>query len=204
MQNDAMQSFCFAAMTLVIPVYLGFRNWRENKARQQMAQANGWRYSRRGWKGVFEPVYSIAGTTPGGIVWELTRVQRNRQWFFLWSARKPLLPYGILMIRPREAAVWPEVDLQHNLRQVTIGDEAWQKGYVLLATHEVLGERFFNREAELLFMNWPSWPAPAALEGLVWTREQLSIWVRHHNDWLSLDRIVNVGTTLVENAVQKR
>lgn len=203
MQPDATSSICCFLLTLAIPLYQGIRNWRENKLRQQTADAHGWRYRNRGWNRMFaSPSYEIAGTTAGGIVWELRRVRKKRQLYLLWRSQERLLPYGMLVIRPRHAKNGGNLPV--SFRQVDAGSHRWQSEYVFWTTHNMLSVKYFNREVELAMADWPQWPAPGSLENIIWTRDQLSILVRQHNDWFALNQIVVLGTALVDNAVQQR
>lgn len=204
MQLDPISTNCLCSLfVLAIPLYQGFRNWQENKLRQQTAEAHGWRYRNRGWNRMFAgPSYEIAGTTPRGIVWELKRVRKKRQLYFLWRSQHRLLPYGVLVILPRHEK--QAKDLPVNFRHLDVGSARWQSEYVLWTTHSVLSEKYFNREVELAMADWPPWPAPGSLESIIWNRDQLSILVRQHNDWFALKQIIVLGTALVDNAVQQR
>ncbi len=197
---NAIQIIGLLALVLVIPIYQGVRNWREVRTRQQMAATRGWRYSEQGWKALFKSTYSMAGTTPNGTVWILKRVQRNKRWEFIWSSPNKLLPYGKLLILPREVMITSGYTAQANLRQTSYGSKEWQAEYALLTTHDALGKRFFNKEIELALLNWPRWPALGSLEKVDWSVGELVICGRHQKDWLALDRIVVLGTALIENA----
>ena len=197
---DAIQVLGLLALVTIIPIYQGLRNWRENGLRRQAAMANGWRFTERGWRSLLRSTYSMAGTTPNGTVWEFSRVQKGRQYYFVWFSRNARLPYGTLVILPKGVAVLPEDSGRLNLRTMTVGGDAWRAAYKLLATHDMLGQRYFGREIELALSDWPRWPEPGAMEEVVWRRDGLSIRVRHKNDWLTLDRTILLGTALVENA----
>lgn len=201
-QLDTIQILGLIALVTIIPIYQGFRNWRENGLRRQAATANGWRYTDRGWRSLFRPGYAMAGTTPNGTVWELGRVQQGRTYYFLWSSRTARLPYGTLVILPRSITVLPEHARRLNLRTMSVGSDQWRSAYKLLATHDVLGQRFFNREIDLALLDWPRWPEPGSLEEVVWKRDGLTIRIRQKNDWSTLNRVIVLGTALVENAEQ--
>lgn len=205
MQQDLPQSCLLLALLLVLPIFQGIKNWRENRLRQRTADAYGWRYWNRGWNRVLlRPSYEIAGTTPEGVVWELRRVQRKRQLYFVWSSLQRLLPYGALIIRPRQAGARASNRMKEGAHQVEVGSERWQSEYVMWTTHTMLAQKYFNQEVELAMTDWPQWPAPGSLEEIIWDRERLVIRVRQHNDWFALNQIVVLGTALVDNAVQRR
>lgn len=204
MQLDAIQAIGLLALVTIIPLLQGIKNWRENRWRRHMADAHGWRHSNRGWKSLLGPDYTVAGTTPAGIVWEVRRIQQQRHWFLLWSSRHRLLPYGKMCIRPRQGDKWADWAKREKIHRVTVGSPRWQNQYVLWATHDMLGQRYFNQEAELAMMRWPHWPSPGALEDITWNPDWVVIRVRHHKDWSVLNRIVVLGTALVDNAVLLR
>jgi hypothetical protein len=202
-QLDALQILGLLTLVMIIPTYQGIRNWRENGLRRQAAMANGWRFTDRGWRSLFRSTYSMAGTAPNGAVWEFGRVQKGRQYYFVWSSRNVHLPYGTLVILPRGVAVLPAHTKRLSLRSMAVGSDEWRVAYKLLATHDLLGQRYFSREIELALLEWPRWPEPGAMEEIVWRRDGLFIRVRHKNDWMTINRIVVLGTTLVENAGQR-
>jgi hypothetical protein len=192
------------ALVLIIPVYQGYRNWRAHQARQRMAVARQWRYSSRGWRANFKSTFSMAGSTPSGVIWQLKRVDSDRRLWLVWTAPTRLLPYGTLVILPRHVDRLPAHLDKANLRQMEVGSQQWQMTYELLTTHDLLGQRFFNREIELALLDWPVWPASGALHDIVWQRHQLRIRCRLHTDPLCLEKIVILGTMLIENGVQWR
>ena len=202
-QLDAVQIAGLLALVVILPIYQGYRNWREHRFRKMMADARGWRYTSQGWKVLIGSTYSMAGTTTSGIVWEVKQIKRTQQWTFAWSSRNRLLPYGMLAIYPRHATIGLQRNGQKNLRSLVVGSNMWQAEYVFMTTHDILAERCFSREVELALLNWPRWPAPGCLENVIWNRDELKISGRYHNDWLTLDRIVILGTALVENAAHQ-
>lgn len=189
---------------LIISVYQAFRNWQDHQVRRQMAAAHHWRYSGRGWRMIFRTAYTISGSTPSGVIWQLKRVTSERRLWLTWTAYTKLLPYGQLVIRPRQSDdPFPGVDRRH-LRPMNAGGHQWQGAFTMLATHDVLGQRFFDQEIEMILLDWLSWPAAGSIQEIVWQRGQLGIRCRYHPDPRHLERIAALGTTLIENVARQR
>ncbi len=200
MELDPLYIMGLIILVTVIPAYRGWNCWQEHKSRRQAVESNGWRYSDRGWRMFFSSTYSLAGTTPHGVVWHFRRIQKGQQWLFLWSANNSLLPYGTFRIQPRKAAALLQEDAYQHLRHVAAGSPGWRESYSLTVTHNVLGDRFFSAEVEDALSDWPNWPDLGALEEVIWTKKELVVRARYKNDWPTVNRVVFLGTALVENA----
>lgn len=196
---DLLEIIALLTLVTAVPVFQGWRNWYGHKLRRQAAEANGWRYTRPGLRTYFSSAYSMAGTSPSGFVWHFRRLQRERQWFYEWSSQNNLLPFGAFIIQPRSATTLPWKERFPHLRPVTVGSHSWREAYKVLVTHDILSERFFSHEVELALSHWPGWPKQGALEKIVWEPDALSICVRYKIDWPTIDRVIILGTALVEN-----
>jgi hypothetical protein len=111
------------------------------------------------------------------------------------------LPYGLLRILPRRASV-----TQHThpeLRLVIWHTDRWQHpalaDYIILTSHQHLGELSLSPEVALALSHWPEWPLPGSLEEINWSHDGLTIQVRYFDDWTTADRLVGLGATLVSN-----
>ena len=187
-------------------MYFGVSRWRTHQRRQQATADRGWRYTNTLIKSLFGSVYVIAGTTPNGIVWELQRSQKRGKVLFIWKTSSAPLPYGLLRILPRHASA-PSQD--HPVMRLTIWQhKQWQTSaladYVVLTSHQQLGERFLTPEVALTLSHWPEWPLPGALEAINWSHDMLEIRVRYLGDWVTADRLVALGTALVSSLTSAR
>jgi hypothetical protein len=202
LELELLQIIGLLVLVTVIPLYRGWQFWLLHKSRRAVAEAEGWRYSDQGWRIFFSSTYSLAGTTGSGLVWHFRRDQKGRRWLFDWSSQNNLLPYGVLHMLPQEAGKRRQQKRSPHLRAVAVGSQAWQEQYKFIATHAILSERVFSEEADRVMLEYPSWPAPGALEEIVWNQKELFIRVRYKNDWPTVRRIVRLGTVLVENAAR--
>ena len=198
-----MQSSIFLvilmSLLLGMSLYFTIFSWRTHKQRQRATADRGWRYTNSLIHSLFRSTYIIAGTTPNGIVWELQRSQKKGKLFFNWTTSAAPLPYGLIRILPRRASVSHQ---SHPLLRLTSWQhEQWQQPalaeYVVLTSHQRLGERFLTPEVALALSHWPEWPLPGALESVNWSRERLEVEVRYVGDWATADRLVALGAALV-------
>ncbi len=187
------------SLLLGISLYFTVSGWHIHRQRQRATADRGWRYSNSLIHSLLRSAYIIAGTTPNGIVWELRRSQRKSKLLFVWTTSAAPLPYGLIRILPRRASVSHQ---NHPLMHLTVWQqEQWQQPalaeYVMLTSHQRLGERFLTPEVALALSHWPEWPLPGALEAVNWSRERLEIEVRYVGDWATADRLVALGAALV-------
>lgn len=188
-------------LVITISFYLGFSNWQRHQRWQRATADRGWRYTKSLLRSLLRPTYIIAGQTPNRGVWEMRRVSRRGLLFFIWTTTEARLPYGLLRILPRRAAViWKSQPITH----LTIWqNKRWQEPvvseYVVLTSHKQLGERFLTQEAALALSHWPEWPLPGALEEVTWSHDGLEIQARYFDDWTTADRIVALGTALASS-----
>jgi hypothetical protein len=188
-------------LVITISFYLGFSNWQRHQRWRQATADRGWRYASSLFHSLFHATYIIAGQTPNRGVWEMRRVSRRSLLFFTWTTTDARLPYGLLRILPRQAAViWKSQPITH----LTIWqNKKWQEPvvseYVVLTSHKQLGERFLTQEVALALSHWPEWPLPGALEEVTWNHDSLEIQARYFDDWTTADRIVALGTALASS-----
>jgi hypothetical protein len=69
--------------------------------------------------------------------------------------------------------------------------------YMIVTSHQQLGERFLTAEVAVALSHWPEWPLPGALEQIKWNQDGLEVQVRYLGDWVTADRLVSLGTALV-------
>lgn len=177
----------FLAGVQLLAVMAGQRRYA---AWRRAAEQRGWRFQQRRW-GRWH--YRLAGTTVQGAVWEMYRVQQGGVFLFRWRTFDKRLPYGKLLLLPQGAEVQPE-----GMQRVLLGDGVWQTRFVLLATHQLLGERYVTGAVRQVLAAWPLWPQPGALESVVWDAGGLVINGRFHDNWETIDRMVALGTALLE------
>jgi hypothetical protein len=182
-------------------LYLGASSWQAHQHRQQATAVRGWRYRSNPLKLMFQGGYIIAGTVSSGAIWEMRRIKDKGFLFFYWATTDARLPYGLLRILPRRASV-----TQHThpeLRLVIWHTDRWQHpalaDYIILTSHQHLGELSLSPEVALALSHWPEWPLPGSLEEINWSHDGLTIQVRYFDDWTTADRLVGLGATLVSN-----
>ena len=190
-----------ASLLVVFSIYWIISGWQIRQRRRQKTAERGWRYSQTLLQACFRSTYIMAGTTPNHIVWELRRSQKKGILLFIWTTTFAPLPYGLICILPRRASV---VHQQKPMLRLSIWQhERWQNpalaDYVVLTSHQQLGERFLTTEVALALSHWPEWPLPGALEEVKWSHDGLEIQARYGEDWVTADRLVALGTALVGN-----
>lgn len=195
-----------ATLLIAFSLYWGVSGWQLHQQRRQKTADRGWRYANSLWHSLLRSAYVIAGTTPNGIVWELRRSQKKGVLFFVWTATAAPLPYGLIYILSRRTAPLPTEQPRRHL--AIWQHERWQNpalvDYVVLTSHQQLGERFLTTEAAVALSYWPEWPLPGALEEIMWNDAGLEIRARYLGDWITADRLVALGTALVSNMAARR
>jgi hypothetical protein len=193
-------------LAVVIASYAVAVSWRVHLVRQQGAATRQWRYRSSLIKSLFKSVFVMAGTSPSGVVWEVRQVRRNGRSYLHWSTHHSRLPYGLIRITPRRAAI-AQVGEPH-IRLTTWHNETWSNpslvDYAILTSHQQLGDRFLTQEIALTLMHWPEWPLPGALEEVLWSRDHLDVQVRYFSDWATLDRTVALGVSFAESLTHHR
>ena len=196
-QADLKQIFAILIMLLlVVQAAIGLAGQRHYLAWQAEAGKRGWRFQSQPWWRRWRRQYRLAGTTAQGAVWELRREQRGGVFLFRWVTYDKPLPYGTLLLLPQARALAePE---RHGLQRVLMGDRVWQTRFLLLSTHQLLGERHITPMVQEMLAGWPFWPQAGALEEVRWEGGVLVINGRFDRNWATIDRIVALGTALVE------
>ena len=183
-------------------IYLAVSSWKTHQQRRQKTAERGWRYTNTLLQSLRHTSYTIAGTTPNGIIWEMQRNQKKDKLLFTWITESAPLPYGLIHVLPRQASVSQQGHLP-TIQLLIWQHERWQNpalsDYVIFTSHQQLGERFLTSEVALALSHWPGWPFPGALEEIKWSQKSLEIQVRYLGDWTTADRLVALGTALVSN-----
>jgi hypothetical protein len=189
-------------LLLAISLYVGFSRWQRHQQRQRGTAERGWRYTSSLLHSLLRPHYVIAGHTPTRVIWEMRRTSQRGLLLFIWTTSGARLPYGLIRILPRRAAVSRTNPLPIHL--AVWQNKSWQQpvlsDYIVLTSHQQLGERFLTQEVALALSHWPEWPLPGALESVTWDPHILEIQVRHFDDWATADRLVALGTALVTSS----
>ena len=187
-------------IVVTIGGYTAVNNWRIHQEWQREATQRGWRYTTVRWKQFFsKPSYRIAGTTTNGIVWELHRPMDKGQLRISWHTHKAHLPYGTLTIFP-EGSKRPLSNNLVPLKQKTMSAKlpTWPGNYLIFTSHTQLATRSFSESVANLLQQYPEWPQNGSLEKLIWRPNSLSIVCLYQNGWTTIDRMVTLGTTLVQ------
>lgn len=188
-------------LLLLVQAVIGFASQQHYAAWLAEARKRGWRFQPQPWWRRWRRQYRLAGTTPQGAVWELRRVQRSGVFLFRWVTYDKPLPYGSLLLLPQARAL--AEPKQRDLQPVQLEDVSWQARFLLLATHQRLGERYVGVAVRHFLHMWPLWPQVGALEDVQWNQTRLLINGRFDRNWETIDRIVALGTALVEEAVEE-
>ncbi|MEM7117431.1 MAG: hypothetical protein AAF614_33675 [Chloroflexota bacterium] len=184
-------------LSLAVVGWLFWLNYKHIRQWQAAAQTRGWRYRQSIWQ---RRNYGLAGSTAEGVIWELERVQRNGYYLYRWRTFSCLLPFGSLVILPRaQVATTGE-----RGRTVAIGSDEWQARFVVYTSHDQLAEWIISPEVEKAIRAWPIWPEMGAVERIVWNQNRLEIYGRFQRDWVTLDRMVTFGETLVASLIAAR
>jgi len=190
-------------LAIAISIYLGFSRWQRHLQRQRGTAKRGWRYTNSLFHSLFRTNYVIAGQIPARSIWEMRRTHKRGLLLFVWTTSDARLPYGLIRILPRRAAV--NHSGQPAIQLAVWQNKSWQQpilsDYVVLTSHQQLGERFLTQEVALALSHWPEWPLPGALEEVTWDPHILEIQVRYFDDWATVDRLVALGTALVNSPV---
>jgi len=190
-------------LVIAISIYLGFSRRQRHLQRQRGTAKRGWRYTNSLLHSLFRTDYVIAGRIPDRTIWEMRRTHKRGLLLFIWTTSDAPLPYGLIRIRPRRAAT--AHSSQPDIQLAVWQNKSWQQpilsDYMVLTSHQQLGDRFLTQEVALALSYWPEWPLPGALEEVTWDHHILEIQVRHFDDWATVDRLVILGTALVSSPV---
>jgi hypothetical protein len=189
----------FFLLVSILPIYIMILNWRRQLTRQREAAVRGWRYQVNGWQDYIRPKYLFTGTTAKGVVWELKRLWQSGELVYRWLTLDVPAPYGMLVIMPREtAAIHKFDDMPVLIRPIRYESDVWQDAYVIFTSHKRLAQKLLSQAVEADLHQWPRWPAPGALDRIVWDQNSLQIFGRYQNDWALLERIVALGVKIAE------
>ncbi|VAW42742.1 hypothetical protein MNBD_CHLOROFLEXI01-3216 [hydrothermal vent metagenome] len=195
---------------LIVVVIAGFTavsNWRTHQEWRREATQRGWRYTTVRWKQFAKPSYRIAGTTANGIVWELHRSMHKGQLRFSWQTNDAHLPYGTLAMFPmgskQLAPVKTEGPLYNNLeplkqKAMPAKPPTWPDKYLIFASHNQLAAHLLLESVANVLNQYPDWPQNGSLEKLTWNPNRLFIVCLYKNEWTALDKLVALGTALVQ------
>lgn len=199
-QADLKQIFAMLiVLLLAVQAFIGLAGQRHYLAWRTEAGKRGWRFQPQPWWRRWRRHYRLAGTTAQGAVWELRREQQGGVFLFRWVTYDKPLPYGTLLLLPQARALAePE---RRGLQRVLLGDGVWQTRFLLLATHQLLGERHMTLPVQGMLADWPLWPQAGALEEVRWEGGMLVINGRFDRNWATIDRIVALGTALLGGVV---
>lgn len=184
-------------MAILSLVYFGYQQRDKHQRRFLVAQAQGWRYSPRGWRMFVRGDYYLVGSTPTGIIWELRCVRVGPQLLWCWNTSSVSFKQGFLQIWSRKSLF--EAPLPPNLLKheaTNIGSEAWQDVFLLLTTHQFKAKTYITPQLEGMMLAWPYWPQPGSFKMLSWVGGSLQIYGRYQDSWEATERIVALGTTL--------
>lgn len=191
--SAATPSLFFVLLVLLLFATIGgsiWLNYTHNRRWYQEATKRGWFYTQALWR---RRKYHLAGTTANGVVWELSRIERDEHFYYRWLTHSRPLPFGSLTILPRAKVT---VSGQPS-RSIAVGSAAWQARFAVFASHDQLAVRTVVPEVELELTDWPLWPELGSLERVVWNQHRLEIYGRFQRDWITLDRLVALGEALV-------
>ena len=177
--------------------YAAYRQWWTHGQRRVAAEANGWRYQPKGWQSWVINEYSIVGSTPNGIIWELKRVRNGDNFYFSWKTENAKFAHGFLQIRPRlsvQHANLADDLIKHQVQN--LGSEKWRGTYVVFTTHQFSVPKYMTPELQEAMLCWPEWSEPGALEFVHWQGHVLEINGRYQDDWQNIERLVALGTLL--------
>ncbi|GAB4273356.1 MAG: hypothetical protein Kow0080_20860 [Candidatus Promineifilaceae bacterium] len=180
--------------------YLGWRNWTRHKQQRILAEKRGWHYAVTGLPALWRRKLTITGTTPTGVHWQLKQLRRYQQAFFEWRTQDVTLPYGTLVLKPAHPAAPKRLLSNQTLRPYPVPSELWNSEFVLLVSHNSLGQRYFTAQTEYAMRKWPRWPTPGSLEEVIWNKNGLTVLGRSAAGWELLERLVTLGTIMAEQA----
>ncbi|MCP4362438.1 MAG: hypothetical protein GY796_30905 [Chloroflexi bacterium] len=186
-------------LALVTAVYTVSHNWRQHQERSQQAQLRGWRYAASDWRYFLKPHFQLAGTTPTGKIWEMNQRWQNGRLLFVWQTKSTRLPYGIIKILPSQfklESAPSQFPMKLHLLQPFVKD--WPDTLQIFTSHDQLAHTFFGPAIIKKLYPFPVWPERGSLQGLVWQQNTLLIVGHFENGWEVLDRIVALGTALIE------
>lgn len=186
--------------SVIAAAYLSWRNWNRHKQQRILAEKRGWQYAVGGIRALWQRKLAITGTTPTGVKWQLKQLRRYQQAFFEWHTKDIMLPYGTLVLKPAHPAAPKRLLSNQALRPYPIPGELWNSEFVLLVTHNSLGERYFTAQTKRAMRTWPRWPAPGSLEEVIWNTQELTILGRSAAGWELLERLVTLGTIMADQA----
>jgi hypothetical protein len=186
--------------SIMAAAYLSWRNWNRHKQQRVLAEKRGWQYAVGGIRALWQRKLTITGTTPTGVRWQLKQLRRYQQAFFEWHTKDVTLPYGTLVLKPAHPAAPKRWLSNQALRPYPIPSELWNSEFVLLVTHNSLGQRYFTTQTERAMRKWPRWPAPGSLEEVIWNKQGLTVLGRSAAGWELLERLVTLGTIMADQA----
>lgn len=195
-----MGTVLLAGLFLIVVALAGYtavHNKRISQERTQKARERGWRYTPLNWTQLIKPEFKLAGRTHSGAIWELQRFWRDGKLLLNWQTHSASLPYGVVGILPVQTSALPATS-PFKTYTVSASIPAWPETYQLFTSHNRLAHLFFTEPISRLLQQYPVWPEKGSLEQLIWVQKSLSIVCLYEDDWDVLERIVALGSTLVE------
>ena len=187
-------------ITLIIASLWGGWNWRTHHERQHAAEKRNWRYQPGFVAAVLGRPFRVAGSTPSGAIWEMEPRKNNGRFTFHWHSKEAHLPYGKLIILPRDMAATTSLPEMHAHE---VGSRHWQARFVTFVTHDQLAENFITTTLENDLKSWPDWPQPGALLKISITSTDLTIIAHQQSGWLGRDRLAALGDALTTTLAAK-
>ncbi len=186
-------------LVLVTAVYTVSHNWRIHQKRSEEAKSRDWRYTALGWRQILKPHFQLAGTTTTGEIWEMNRRWQNGQLLLVWQTYSARLPYGIVKISSRlSKSERDPSQFSIKLHLIQPPTKDWPDTYQIFTSHDQLAKPFIEPVVVKTLCQFSLWPEKGSLQKLVWHRDSLLIVCRFENGWEVLDRIVTLGTALME------
>lgn len=195
-----MTTFLLIGLILIVVLIAGYtavHNHNKYQERSQQASRRGWRYTPLNWTQLIKPQFKLAGRTDTGAIWELQRVWRGGQLLLNWETHSAPLPYGVVGILPALSTTLPSTP-PFKTYTLTATISSWPDTYQLFTSHDQLATFFFTEMITRLLQQYPAWPEKGAIDQLIWTKNSLYIVCLYKDDWKILERIVFLGTTLVD------
>ena len=195
-----MSAFLLVILILIvmgIAAYTAVHNYHKYQERSQQAVRRGWRYTPLNWTQFIKPEFKLAGRTNTGAIWELQRVWRSGQLLLNWETHSATLPYGVVGILPAVSTTMPRTP-PYKTYPLAASLSSWPDTYQLFTSHDQLASFFFTEMITRILHEYPAWPEKGAIDQLIWMKSSLYIVCLYEDDWEILERIVTLGSTLVD------
>ena len=195
-----MNTFLLVGLILIVLLIAGYtavHNHSTYQKRSQKAARRGWRYTPLNWTQLIKPEFKLAGRTGSGTIWELQRFWRDGQLLLKWENHSASLPYGVVGILPIHITTLPQT---HPYKAYTLSAtiSSWPDAYQLFTSHDQLATFFYTEKITKIMRQYPPWPEKGAIDQLFWMNNSLYIVCLYEKDWDILERMVTLGSTLVD------